>query len=1087
MTERRAAGDLPAAGVMTPAFGFVVAAPHWRFDDALARLGEALFGPFLSPASRTWWVGLVVFAALAVGVHLARGGGRSATALLGAVVPERAWRSGSAALDVQLLVVRRLLAALAVGTQGGLAVGVAAAVVHALDGAVGAPDPAPRSPLALAGLSVAYSACLFVAWDLSRFLLHRLMHAVPALWRIHEVHHSAEVLTPLTFHRIHPLESALYTLRGAVVTGPLAGLFFWAFRGDATVATLLGVHVVGLALNVVWGNARHSHVWLPFPAAVERWFLSPAQHQIHHGQRREEQQSNFGTWLALWDRAAGTWRPSSAGAPAAYGLAPADRVHAPDDLLGALLAPVRGLRPARGVAAASVGLLASGVARAEPAEASEAPADAAAEDDEDIDPDSVITVIGEARLPRVAGSAHVIDEEELQRWQYDDIHRALSATPGVYLRGEDGFGLRPNIGLRGANSDRSAKVALFEDGVLFGPAPYAAPAAYYFPMTQRLVGIEVFKGPAATRFGPQTTGGAINVRTRPLPEGPVGQLEVAAGHRSTLRVHGVGGAGGERWGLLLEGIHLGTRGFKQLDDARSELGAPTGFERQELMLKAGVRAGGAVRHTVQLKAGYSGERSDETYVGLTLDDFAATPYRRYAASALDQMRWHRTQAELSWVVKGDAFDVRTVAYHHYLSRQWFKLNRFAQGPPLHTLLLNPDAGAAAVYADILRGEADSSSAGEVLQVGTNDRSFHSFGLQTVAHWRATAGPVRSQLELGLRLHGDVVDRLHTEDPFDMRAGTLVPTGGDRLTLLDTVSFAQALAAHVHEDLAIGPLRLLPGVRVEVVRTGVVADGGEPEAPVTRAVGLPGLGVLVQALPQLDVFAGVHRGFSPVAPGQPADVRPELSWNMEAGGRWTEGGHYGELVGFANLYENITGACTLSGGCEDDQLDRQFNGGRALVGGLEASVGQDVRLPGQLTLGLQASYTLTLSRFQTGFVSGFPQFGTVEVGDLLPYVPVHQGAGRVLLDHPAGSFALGLTGRGAMRDIAGQGPIDVLERIPPAWQFDLAVTGHVTRWLDAFLTVTNLTNRVNLESFRPYGARPGAPIQAMAGVTLRAPG
>ena len=85
------------------------------------------------------------------------------------------------------------------------------------------------------------------------------------------------------------------------------------------------------------------------------------------------------------------------------------------------------------------------------------------------------------------------------------------------MRGEDGFGLRPNIGIRGANPDRSKKVTLMEDGILFGPAPYSAPAAYYFPLITRMELVRVIKGPGAISFGPQTVGGAIDLVTRGIP------------------------------------------------------------------------------------------------------------------------------------------------------------------------------------------------------------------------------------------------------------------------------------------------------------------------------------------------------------------------------------------------------------------------------------------------------------------------------------------------------------------------------------------------------------------------------------------
>ena len=99
------------------------------------------------------------------------------------------------------------------------------------------------------------------------------------------------------------------------------------------------------------------------------------------------------------------------------------------------------------------------------------------------------------RLVETGGSAHVVKDAQLRRFSYDDPHQVLLTVPGVYVRPEDGMGLRPNIGIRGANSDRSKKVTLMEDGVLVGPAPYSAPAAYYFPLIDRMRTVRVVKGP----------------------------------------------------------------------------------------------------------------------------------------------------------------------------------------------------------------------------------------------------------------------------------------------------------------------------------------------------------------------------------------------------------------------------------------------------------------------------------------------------------------------------------------------------------------------------------------------------------------
>jgi Fe(3+) dicitrate transport protein len=1023
---------------------------------------SALAEPLIDPASRTWWPFLLGAGLLAVGVAFWRqGAGTSLRRALGLDL----WTTRSSVLDLQLVAVRQLLGLLGVLPRLGTAWLLATTLVRGLDRVAGQPGLAPPPPWAL---QVGYTLVLFVAWDLSRYLLHRLMHGSSILWQFHQVHHSAEVLTPMTFHRVHPVESLLYEVRGVLITGGLAGLAYWLWRGDAVAATVLGVDAIGFVLNGLTGNLRHSHVWLGFGPRVERWLLSPAQHQLHHGTEREEHGCNYGVWLALWDRLGGSLRLAGEAPPRRIGLPDTIANHR-QDLASALLGPFAGawrrLRPGPR-AAALLALVAPSAAVADEAAST---------------PSEEMIVTDAKRKPTVGGAAHEVGEEELERYEQDDIHKVLAHVPGVYVRGEEGFGLRPNIGMRGASSDRSAKVTLLEDGIPLAPAPYAAPAAYYFPLTTRLVGVEVFKGPSAIAHGPQTIGGAVNLQSRRVPDSLSGALDTAVGSFSTLKLHGWGGSSNERGGFVVEGAHLSSGGYKELDG-----GGPTGFERQDALAKGRLEFNGDVwRNELELKLGYGRERSNETYLGLSAADFAENPYRRYAASQRDLMTWQHTQEALSWQLSnGGSFLLRTTAYHNWLDRSWTKVDGFANGLDLHALLLDPDAGQAATYAAILRGEEDSATSDQVLILGTNDREFHNYGVQSVARYWVGNDTLSNLAELGVRLHMDEVSRVRLEDPFQMLSGELVATGAKAEKTQDSATEAQALAVYARDTLRVGRFVAVPGVRVETIRTAAGEEGAEPTDPQTRTIALPGLALSAEPNPWLMTFVGVHRGFSPVAPGSDAATEPETAWNAELGARLNPGSTYAEVAAFGSWYENIHGQCTLSAGCIDRESDRQFNGGEAFVAGVESVLTQELPLPHQTTLAGSLSYTYTWTAFQSDFISEFPQWGTVSEGDELPYVPAHQGGFELRYETPRVGLALSGALRGEMRDVAGQGEVPDEELIPASATFDLAGDFRINDRVKLYTVVRNLTNTVTVESLRPYGARPGAPLAVMAGVKVQ---
>ena len=149
---------------------------------------------------------------------------------------------------------------------------------------------------------------LFAVRRWKPFFVHRTMHNVPFLWRLHRVHHSAEILTPLTLFRVHPLESIIYFLRGLFVFGLVSGVFIWLFGRELTFFHILGVDALGFIFNLAGANLRHSHIWLSF-GRFENYFISPAQHQFHHS--KDHGHPNFGTYLAFWDRINGSLKKTS--------------------------------------------------------------------------------------------------------------------------------------------------------------------------------------------------------------------------------------------------------------------------------------------------------------------------------------------------------------------------------------------------------------------------------------------------------------------------------------------------------------------------------------------------------------------------------------------------------------------------------------------------------------------------------------------------------------------------------------------------------------------------------------------------------
>jgi Fe(3+) dicitrate transport protein len=680
-----------------------------------------------------------------------------------------------------------------------------------------------------------------------------------------------------------------------------------------------------------------------------------------------------------------------------------------------------------------------------------------------------------------AGAKSTIKREVLERAERDDLHAVLAGTAGVYVRDEDGYGLRPNIGMRGASADRSSKITLMEDGVLIAPAPYSAPAAYYVPLVTRLSRIDVIKGPSAIRFGPNTVGGAVDLISEPMPGARAGYVDLSVGSDRYAKLHARAAERRERWAVMAEYVRLRTDGFKELDG-----GGPTGFDKSDVQVTARVSSAPTASHyhQVELRFGYGSETSHETYTGLSDADFAAAPQRRYVASELDEMDWDHWRMRASHRLEiGARTRLDTVAYRHRFDRAWGKIDGFVGQRDFYGLIADPMSGANAVYYAILTGQADSSSPEETLILGTNDRRFTSQGVQSTLSLDRTTGELGHHVDAGLRLHFDRADRRRFEDGYDMVSRMLV-RARPRERVLDSRADTLALAVFAEDTVRWRRLELSAGLRVEAIAYQFDNRLNQASQEASYAVVIPGGGAQYHVTDELTALAGVYRGFVPVAPSAAADIKPESSINYEAGARWQDGRVVASLLGFFSNYKNLKGSCSLASGCTEAQDGEEFNGGAVRVWGIEAQAGGELPLRGTLSLPIDAAYTLTRSAFQTTFSSEFAGWGDVEKGDQLPYLPTHQLSVSAAAKAPRWETGATVRWRAASRDVAGRGAIPTAVRADALLTIDL--TGHLRlhEYAELYATVSNLLDEQVIVSRRPYGARPNPPRMIALGYKAR---
>ncbi len=510
-------------------------------------------------------------------------------------------------------------------------------------------------------------------------------------------------------------------------------------------------------------------------------------------------------------------------------------------------------------------------------------------------------------LAEIPGSIERIDSTTLENSRVYNFSEALRKISGVNVRDEEGFGLRPNIGIRGTNPTRSTKVLLLEDGLPLSYAPYGDNASYYHPPIERYESIEVLKGSGQIAYGPQTIAGVINYITPNPPETPTFNLKLEGGNRGFL--NGAIGFGG-RFGRLGT-IH--NFNYKQGDGSREN----TNFKLYDFSNKATYELNS--RNILTGKLTFFREDSNLTYTGATEAEFLINPRGNIFKNDFFYGRRFGFSLQHTAVLSSK-INLTTNFYSNYFSRDWWRQSSNSSQRP-NRLNLDPDC---------LNLAALNTTCGNEGRL----RDYLTTGIEPRLTAQFDLGPVRNELNIGFRIHKEDQERIQKNGDLPNSRDGVVAENNERKALAQS-GFIQH--RFIWKDFSFTPgLRF---ERIEYQRTNRLANGGAGASGKTNiAEVIPGFGVAYSGLRNTTIFAGVHRGFAPpraedlvTNSGGIVELDSELSWNYEAGVRTRpiRGVDLSATL-FRNDYENQIVAASIAGGAAFT------NGGRTLQQGFEFS-------------------------------------------------------------------------------------------------------------------------------------------------------
>ena len=680
-------------------------------------------------------------------------------------------------------------------------------------------------------------------------------------------------------------------------------------------------------------------------------------------------------------------------------------------------------------------------------------------------------------LSKVPGSVAVLDFKCIRKIAPMHGNELFRKIPGLNVVDEEGAGLRLNIGIRGLDPDRSRNVLVLEDGIPVALNPYGEPELYFTPPIDKMTTVEVLKGSGQILFGPQTTGGVVNLISANPPEKESSTLRFRAGTGGFVSTYAIYGNTIDKVGFLVS----------YLNKRADKIGA-TRFNLHDISAKLRIALSGKAK--IGIKLGLYDEQSNSTYIGLTQNmyDKGGQDYLRMASNDLLPVRRYHFSATHQYRLNKQ-FQLQTTAFAYSTTRDWRRQDfSFSSSAANRTGIVwgDPAISGGAIY---------------MLKTNTHrNRQFEVAGVESQIKWKTE----KHLLQAGSRVLSEKADE-------QLLLGNHPEAVGGNLRDVE-VRKGQAISVYVHDKITLSKkLDVNMGVRYEQFGYGrnilrgrfnvngmtITADTNLLASSSMVAI-LPGLGFNCQLKEHAIIFGGIHKGFAPprtkdaiTAEGMAMDIQQEESWNTELGVRIALGNSLSaEATLFSMDFKNqIIPVSQSSGNANATGL---ANGGRTKHRGAEASVSFDLgkAMGKNYSLVFASNATISSSRYDADRFIAISGMKTNIRNNKLPYAPSLIFNNSIEFESSKGAgirFSGNFTGKQFADELntiaaSADGRIGMIDS-----RYITDFTGFVKlpkKDIVFNLAVKNLTDERYIASRRPQGIRVGIDRQVVLGVEVK---